>query len=820
MQLNSSEKTAVISGNTRLSYSQFMGKVAIFSKEIPKNTKKVALFAENSLQWTYIFFATWARNSVAVPIDFLSSASEVAHILSDCRPEIVFFSEKTEETLKKAVGTLKNDYRPEIKKITKEDHTEEEVEKPVIKMKDTNETAVIIYTSGTTGLPKGVMLSFRNLSANIKAVTEEVPFFNAETRTLAFLPLHHVYPLMGSLLAPLFSGGTVALSPSMETEDIIKTLNDGKVTIIIGVPRFYELLKNALKKKIQKSIPANTMLHIASVLSSPFVSRKLFKKIHTAFGGHIKFLISGGAKLDENTSDFFTTLGFNIIEGYGTTETAPMISFPRMDEYVRGSVGKPLFDNSVKLENGEVLVKGPHVMKGYYNSPEKTAEVIRNGWLHTGDLARFDEKGNIFITGRKKEMIVTSNGKNINPLAMEEKIMSMTGLLEEVAVLYHEGLLLAVIRPDMKEIRKKHLQNIEDTVKWEIIDPYNTSVPSYRRIQRFHLIYKPLPRTRLEKLKRHEIPGMISNKKRAEKVIDEPQYEEYDIVREFLSERTEEPVFPDDHIEIDIGMDSLEKVKLQSFIKNTFGLEIGEKEFGEYPTVRKLSAFLKEKKEYVEKKAVNWYEVLKEEHHEEIPKSGFFHLTTSIILKIGFNLFFKTQVKGRNNILKKRPVIFAANHQSFIDAFLLNCTLPHSLRRKTYFFAKEKHFQGKLKKWAAGNSNVILISASRTLKSSIQKMAKVLKEGGNMVIFPEGTRSPDGDVKEFRETFSILAKELEIPVIPVAIDGTFNAFPKHKKLPAIFRRLSVSFLTPVYPEDYSYEAISNKVRSRITESMN
>ena len=247
------------------------------------------------------------------------------------------------------------------------------------------DTAVLIYTSGTTGSPKGVMLSYENLKANIEAVSEHVPIFVHEQRLLAILPFHHAFPLQGTLLAPFYVGATVALLDRLTSADIVEALNAYKITLIIGVPRLYQLFHKGLMEKINASPAARALLGISRSVGSLAFGRWVFKRVQQGFGGQIRFFVSGGAKLDEDVGRDLSAMGFEILEGYGMTEAAPMITFTRPGDVEIGSSGRALFCTKVEIRSGEIVASGRNIMQGYWNRAEETAAVLRDGWLYTGD---------------------------------------------------------------------------------------------------------------------------------------------------------------------------------------------------------------------------------------------------------------------------------------------------------------------------------------------------------------------------------------------------------------------------------------------------
>jgi len=216
------------------------------------------------------------------------------------------------------------------------------------------------------------------------------------------LPLHHILPLAGSVVAPLYSRGTAVFTPSLQSEDVVETLQKHKINIIVAVPRFYSMIRKSIREKIDSNKVASLLFKLAEKIDSPKFSKKLFKKVHEKFGGEIEYMVCGGAKLDENVDRDFRTLGFEVLEGYGMTECSPMITFTRPGRVRIGSPGEAFPGMEIKMEDGEILTRGPNVMKGYYNKPEETAKALKNGWLYTGDLDYIDEEGFLFVTGRKK----------------------------------------------------------------------------------------------------------------------------------------------------------------------------------------------------------------------------------------------------------------------------------------------------------------------------------------------------------------------------------------------------------------------------------
>jgi long-chain acyl-CoA synthetase len=685
---------------------------------------------------------------------------------------------------------------------------------PPVDLCDPQATALLIYTSGTTGSPKGVMLSFENLLANVEAVTIGTPIYGRDERVLMLLPLHHIFPLLGTLVAPFHVGATVALSPSLLAADILSTLQDNRITIMIGVPRLYRLIMKSIRDKIAASSFASQLFALAGKVGSVRLSRCLFASVHKKFGGHLKFLVSGGAALDPAVTQDFTTLGFEILEGYGMTEAAPMICFTRPGQVHIASAGTAMSCTTVAIREGEIVASGKNIMQGYWNRPKETADVLRDGWLYTGDLGHLDEQGRIFITGRKKEIIVLANGKNINPALIEQELENLDEVIAEAGVFVKDDILQAVIRPNLTLARERGIANLHEYFRWQLLDRYNQAASPSKRILHLTLIEQELPRTRLSKLKRFQLPALTEAKlKRAEKAAP-PSDETYRIIHAFLEEQTTRTIGPDDHLEIDAALDSLDKVSLLVFINKTFGVEIAEDRLMHFPSLRLLSAFVDENKEKMAVEQINWREILQEKINSRLPRTWF---TTNLIKNVSrllFACYFRFRTEGRENI-PEMPCIFAPNHQSFFDGLFVAAGLKNALMQRTYFYAKAKHLKNRWLRFLADRNNIVVMDIHSDVRESIQKVATLLQRGKNVMIFPEGTRSTDGSLREFKKTFAILSKELNVPVVPVAIWGAFEALPAGSILPRPFRTISVRFEPPIFPQEHSYDSLKELVQEKV-----
>ena len=589
---------------------------------------------------------------------------------------------------------------------------------------------------------------------------------------------------------------------------------------MIGVPRLWQTLYVGIKKKIDESPVARMLFALCSVCKSRTLSRLVFSSVRKKMGGHIDYCVSGGAALDKEIGEGLRTLGLDVLEGYGMTETAPIIAFTRPGDYIPGCSGLPLPGVECKLVDGELCVKGPNLMKGYYNRPEETAQVIdSDGWLHTGDLAQFDSIGRVTLTGRTKEIIVLSNGKNVQPSEIEYKLEKYETFVKEAAVVQDGDMLRAIIVPQPTWASTLTDNEVADKLKREVLEPYNMTVSAYKKIMSVLVYRGELPRTRLEKLQRYKLGDILKEgqgaRTKEHESQPEPDSEEYRLIKNFIEQEKGVKVHAADHIETDLALDSLDKISLQTFIENTFGTSVGVDEMPGFPNIEALASYVAKQKTRMEAEDVDWHQLLTGSVDSlSLPSSGLAYRIVSRILKGFFCLYNRLKIKGQKNVPAKGACILAPNHQSYADAPLVLAGLSWSELGQYYFYATEEHVKSQYRRKMAAQSNVIVMERAN-LKNSILKLAKVLREGHRVIIFPEGARTHDGGTVPFKKTFAILAKELNVPIVPVCIRGAFEALPRGSS----FMRpehIEVNFLPAIKPApEQSYEDLTQRTQDAI-----
>ena len=802
-----------------VTYREMLQHVSVFGSHTKElNPKKTIIFSENRIGWVYAFFSVWQNRSIAVPVDATATVSDLEYIVRDCTPECMWVSEGCEKVAREVVSHLDFDVKIlVINEVEKESTNGFDVVTSTIDQTSygDDDIALIIYTSGTTGTPKGVMLTYKNLWANKAGVCDEVNVFNGKRRTLMLLPVHHVLPLMGTVIIPILQGDGIIICETLQGPDIMEALCRGKVGIFVGVPRLWQMLYSGIMKKINASFVARTLFKICKKAKNPKLSRIVFSSVHKKMGGHLDYCVCGGAALDKEIGEGLTALGINLLEGYGMTEMAPIIAFTRPGDYICGCAGLPLPSVECKIVNGELCCKGNNLMKGYYNRPEETAQVIdSDGFLHTGDLAYLDEKGRVYLTGRTKEIIVLSNGKNVQPNEIEYKLEKFEDRVKEAAVIQNGDMLMGIIVPNEVWARNLSDEEVEIALKKEVIEPYNLSVTNYKKLMSIYVYRGDLPRTKLDKLQRFKLKDIVEGKKLAEKqeTVQEELTNEMRILKEYIESEKNVVVHADDHLETDLAFDSLDKVGLQGFIEQTFGVDIQPEMM---TTLRSVAERVEQGKTHVDVSKIDWHDMLLANNSSlELPSTSLFYPLHSKTFKAFLKLNNRLRIIGENNVPKKGPFIIAPNHQSFLDGPIVVSGLSCKTLKNTYFYATEEHVKHPVLKFMAKRNNVILMEKSN-LKNSILKLSEVLKQGKNVIIFPEGSRTYDGDMVPFKKTFAILSKELNVPVVPVCIRGAYGVLPRGSKWIKP-KKIEVEYLKPVMPENGdTYESVSDKVRERI-----
>ncbi len=472
-----------------------------------------------------------------------------------------------------------------------------------------------------------------------------------------------------------------------------------------------------------------------------------------------------------------------------------------------GSVGQPLAGVEVQILNpdaggvGEIFIRGDNVMAGYYQNEAATREAIRDGWFGSGDLGRRDEDGYLYVTGRLKDLIVLSSGKNVSAEEVAQHYLK-SRKIKEIYVMpdIREEKLVAVVVPDFDHFRETGETDVYGEVKWQL-EFFSQQLEPYKRVRDFVLYNKELPKTRLGKIKGYEVAALYRQRagKRYEArqtALEEGVSALGERVIGILADKTgADKIYLDDHLELDLGLDSLALVELTSALEQRLAVEIKEEEFSEIFTVGELIRFLEDKEpvEKAEEEGLerSWSDLLKLNPSPALLQKigldlGFpgrlFTLLLSLILGLWFKLFFKLRVSGRER-LGEAGYILCPNHASFLDGFLISGSVPYAFRDHLFFMGYSNYFEIPVVKDVIRLIRVIPVNSARHLVEAMQASAYVLRRGGILCIFPEGARSISGKLREFKKGVAILAKELGVKLVPVYIGGSFEAWGANAPCP-------------------------------------
>jgi long-chain acyl-CoA synthetase len=512
-----------------LSYGELSQKVIALSSYFIENGiqqgDRIAILSESKPEWGIAFFGCIRAGAVVVPLDVKLTETELVNILGDCTPNTVLADTKhlnLIDEVKKKVTSIKNVYcvdggddahasMDSLKPKEREHGRERSLE----------EVALIVYTSGTTGNPKGVMTTFGNLIFQVSSF-EEMVGLSENDRFLSILPLNHLLELTGGFLGLLTNGGTVCFSHSLFPQEIIKAMKEKQITGMVSVPLFFKSLKGAIERELRKKgeeAVAQFQGGLQKATQLPMEQRRqMFAQVHEQFGGKLRVFVCGGAPLDVEVAEFFERLGVAVLQGYGLTETSPVISGNSLKANRLGSVGQPLPGVEVKIdakgdeEEGEVLSRGPHIMKGYYKRDDLTKEVIDSeGWFHTGDIGKLDADNFLYITGRIKNLIVLGGGKKVFPEEVEAAFAEAK-TIKECCVCsrtssdgFKEGteeVCVVVVPSDtLVSENKDQPEAVKQAIKKEV-EELGQHLAPYKRPTRIFVHEGELPKTPTRKIKR------------------------------------------------------------------------------------------------------------------------------------------------------------------------------------------------------------------------------------------------------------------------------------------------------------------------------
>ncbi len=794
---------------------------------------RVILFSNNMPEWGMTYFGILKAGATAIPIDPASTVDEIIAFAKAGEASAIVMSPKlaaewNADTLVRNEGEARTKSKSKAKGsadksvgipiwtfddvFEMQDETEEAKRNALLPEKiHATSVASLIFTSGTTGTPKAVMLSHKNF-VNMISMLSSVLDMDITDGVLSVLPMHHTFEFSAGFLTPFSNGTQITYLNELTAEDLARTIENSHVTGLVGVPALWEMLHRRIKTRLRErgdwiADLADSVIDFNAWIrdNTPFnLGPIVFFPIHQGMGGKMRYLISGGSALSEKVQKDLHGLGFTVLEGYGLTESSPVLTVARPgNKLLRGSVGKPLPGVEVKIDSpdengvGEVLARGQNVMVGYYNNDKATEAVLNDRWLKTGDLGRLDEDGNLFIVGRSKDVIIDSNGKNIYPDEIEDhygksayiKEMSVVGLADDDGGEKIAALVVPDYEHDIALSRSEVNKQIEVHFR-----EVSASLAFFKRVKVLHITPFELPRTATRKVKRPEVVEMLQtledrSKSNTKTVVESKGDDNMLWIRKVVASVSNRPlsdIAVEDKL-ADLGFDSLMFVELQAAVEDAGGRVLSPDTLNEVQSVRELLTAVqrldKSKKLADEPKA----EEKKDDDDIVIP---------SIVRRVGnavvdfatdtlYDGVLNTKIEGEANVPRHVNFIVAPNHTSHIDTGLVKKALGKDVAEQTVAVAAADYWFDTKYKRAYMNNFTTLVPIERTgsLRQSLRHVTQILNEGYNALIFPEGGRQESGQIAEFKPIIGYLALNQKIGILPIYIWGTFDAFPKGTIIP-------------------------------------
>ncbi|GIK97330.1 MAG: long-chain-fatty-acid--CoA ligase [Alphaproteobacteria bacterium] len=800
----------------------------------------VAICAPNSAGWIIAALGIIRAGAVVAPLDMRLDSRTLADEIRRSGSRLIFTSAKLRDVVAEAGG---GDGVPRIVLLDGDGSSADGRSWTGLPAADTgeppvpapNDGAALFFTSGTTGSPKAVPLTHRNLLSNVDGLLE-AGLISGRERALLPLPLHHVYPFTVGMLAPLLGGATVVLPAGIAGPDIQHALRDGGATAVIGIPRLLEALLAAIQRRVASGgriaeAVFGALLGLSVRLRRRLgwrAGRVLFGPLRRAAAPQLRLFASGGAPLDPEVAWALEGLGWEVLSGYGLTETSPIISFNRRGANRIGTVGQPLAGFEIRIDRpdetglGEILVRGPGLFAGYKDDPEATSEAFaEGGWFRTKDLGAVED-GFLRIGARANETIVLGAGKKVFPEEVEAVLLK-SPLLHEVAVLGRDGRLVALVVPDAAALRAQGSADAGQADAGEAIGAelrrLGRDLPPHQRVGDFAVTRNPLPRTTLRKLRRHLLPEIYAQAKSGvgrgqaaeELSAADRALLEADTARrawDWLKRRyPDKPVTMDAELQSDLGIDSLDLTALTLELQDEVGVRLGESSLSRVVTLRDLLEEILAAEQGGEEPAgtgptpeqLRWLD----------PPGAMIQLLGAALFGLNWlllRLLFRLRVEGADRAPVRGPCILAPNHASFLDGFALAGALRLSQARETYWAGFTAFlFRTAPQRLFSRIIHALPIDPARAPVSSLALGEEAVRRGRILVWFPEGARTRTGALQKLMPGIGRIVAATGVPVVPVHIAGTFEAWPIDRKYPRL-RPVRVRFGEALTPEQLAIGA--------------
>jgi long-chain acyl-CoA synthetase len=780
----------------KLSYRQLYDRISAFASYLGQQDfhkgDRVLLWGENKIEWVTVFWGCLVRGIQVVPVDARFSQELVKRIQGEVKARLLVHDD-----------TVETD-QIELRKLSfHEIEALPGTSRLLLKDVSPSDIVQIVYTSGTTARPKGVVHRHSNICANLRPFQSEIERYKRwarpfqPIRILDMLPLSHLYGQSLGIFIPLLLGGSAVFMVELNPGAIMNTIRREKVSVLVAVPRLVKNLQNQMERRWdplrEKKVSTRGILGLVKRWWR-------YRDVHAALGWKFWSIVVGGAQLDPRSETFWNELGFLVLQGYGLTETSPVVTVNHPFHARQGSIGRALKGQEVRIAaDGEILVRGESVVSEYLGEAGET-RVLEDGWLHTGDLGEMDSEGRLYYKGRKKDVIVTSEGLNVYPQDVESVLSSCPQIHDSAVIGMQKGgeeTVHAVLIP------KDASLDIDG-----LIGQANQSLEPHQRIGSWSIWpEEEFPRTASTlKIRRRQVAQSVQAAQEGKTAVT-PQTGTGDLesVLSQLTGKKPSELEKDRRLGEDLGLSSLQQVDLLSQLENRFGLDLDEAQFTGLSTIGELKTWLKEGRQEREKAPLRrvpkgtmaafpqWSQLLLVRWIRNLALGGF-------ILPL-FRHYVRLSVEGLEHLTKvDPPVIFVANHVSHLDTVALSAALPSSWRRRLApamaqdFF--RAYFQPLGQPWkervtstgqyllACGLFNGYPLPQGRpSVRQALKYTGQRIDQGNCPLVYPEGRRSPDGNLQPFKTGIGFMALRLQVPVVPIHLEGLYGIYSIHHEWP-------------------------------------
>lgn len=785
-----------------------------------KPSERVLLMSENRPEWPIAYFGALKAGCAVAPLDANLSLTEVINCAQAAEARFLLASPRVLERLGTLPEGLVGIALPELLRGVPANAANGGLTDvngkslpPLRKSAAADELASLLFTSGTTGKPKGVLLTHRNFASLAGKISNLFDLHVGEG-VLSVLPMHHTFEFTCGLLVPLSLGAEITYLDELTADRLGEALETGRVHALIGVPALWQLLHRRLTlelatkpRLVEAAVQGAMALHGELRNRTSFnVGKLLFWPIHRKFGGNLRLLVSGGSALPDDVHEAFHQLGFDLTEGYGLTEAAPVLAVTIPENARRpGTVGPALPGVEIRIEDpnaegvGEVIARGPNVMAGYLNDKDATARTVIDGWLHTGDLGKLSADGSLTLVGRKKDVILDASGKNVYPDELEELYGANkddVALITELCVVGlpdgkgHERIACVAVVREPKEGESR--EGLRARAEQHFAD-ISSGLPFWKRIKILHFWDKPLPKTSTRKIKRPQVLEELVRLERAAEVGSKLKAGEsrggdswlYDLLAE-LVQKPLGSVHAGTRLIADLGFDSLLMAELVVALEKAGHKSPDEARLASLGTAKDLIAALGDTSAHHQPRISVDDDGERQSEEIAVPDSvaAAGRAAIDFAQKALFNGLFEIEITGKGLVPRHAPFLVAANHSSHLDVGLVKLALGEEGEKLASLAARDYFFDNPWKRaWFGNFTNLVPLDRKGSLKESLRNAGRTLELGYHLLIFPEGTRSSDGKLQEFKPAIGYLSLMTGADILPVYIDGAFDAMPKGAFVP-------------------------------------